>query len=165
MKDGVIQQSASPLVVYNKPANTFVAGFIGSPAMNFLELSIAGSKLIDPDNGLAIAIPDRLRGALERISESPRWCSACAPKRCVPLRAAPIRQAPRFFPSTSRNTSGTRRCSTLPADRIGSSRGSPRQTNSRIGEKRPFLFDPDHMHLFDLDTGANLSAGSRSNEI
>ena len=45
MKDGVIQQAASPLEVYNEPANTFVAGFIGSPAMNFLELSVAGAKL------------------------------------------------------------------------------------------------------------------------
>ena len=47
MKDGVIQQAASPLEVYNKPANTFVAGFIGSPAMNFLELSLAGARLFD----------------------------------------------------------------------------------------------------------------------
>src|SRR6476660_5693744 len=57
MKDGVIQQAASPLEVYNKPANAFVAGFIGSPAMNFLDLSLAGPKLVDPDNGLSIAIP------------------------------------------------------------------------------------------------------------
>ena len=70
MKDGVIQQAASPLEVYNKPANAFVAGFIGSPAMNFLELAIDGSKLIDPDNGFAIAIPDRLRGALAGIRQS-----------------------------------------------------------------------------------------------
>src|SRR5271165_121114 len=54
MKDGIIQQAAAPLEVYNKPANTFVAGFIGSPAMNFLELSLTGSKLIDLDNGLAV---------------------------------------------------------------------------------------------------------------
>ena len=32
--------------------------------MNFIELSLVGAKLVDPDNGLAIAIPDRLRGAL-----------------------------------------------------------------------------------------------------
>ena len=64
MKDGVIQQAAPPLEVYNEPANAFVAGFIGSPAMNFIELSVAGAKLVDPENGLAIAIPDRLRGSL-----------------------------------------------------------------------------------------------------
>jgi multiple sugar transport system ATP-binding protein len=36
MKEGVIQQLADPQTVYEQPANTFVAGFIGSPAMNFL---------------------------------------------------------------------------------------------------------------------------------
>src|SRR6478735_3906518 len=35
MKDGVVQQVGSPLELYNTPANHFVAGFIGSPAMNF----------------------------------------------------------------------------------------------------------------------------------
>jgi multiple sugar transport system ATP-binding protein len=35
MKDGVIQQAAEPMEVYHQPANLFVAGFIGSPAMNF----------------------------------------------------------------------------------------------------------------------------------
>ena len=37
MKDGVVQQVNSPLTIYNKPANRFVAGFIGSPTMNFFE--------------------------------------------------------------------------------------------------------------------------------
>jgi multiple sugar transport system ATP-binding protein len=36
MKDGVIQQIADPLTLYNKPCNKFVAGFIGSPPMNFM---------------------------------------------------------------------------------------------------------------------------------
>ncbi|HEY3414721.1 MAG TPA: sn-glycerol-3-phosphate ABC transporter ATP-binding protein UgpC [Armatimonadota bacterium] len=36
MKDGVIQQVDSPLSLYNQPVNMFVAGFIGSPAMNFV---------------------------------------------------------------------------------------------------------------------------------
>ena len=36
MKDGVVQQVAAPLELYERPANRFVAGFIGSPAMNFL---------------------------------------------------------------------------------------------------------------------------------
>ncbi len=37
MKDGFIQQVATPLELYNNPANTFVAGFIGSPPMNFFQ--------------------------------------------------------------------------------------------------------------------------------
>jgi multiple sugar transport system ATP-binding protein len=42
MKGGVIQQLASPLDIYHKPANQFVAGFIGSPSMNFIEGQLAG---------------------------------------------------------------------------------------------------------------------------
>ena len=50
MKDGVVQQVDSPMNLYEKPANLFVAGFIGSPAMNFLETRLArqdGKLLID----------------------------------------------------------------------------------------------------------------------
>ena len=38
MRDGIIQQVASPLVIYNHPNNAFVAGFIGSPPMNFINM-------------------------------------------------------------------------------------------------------------------------------
>jgi multiple sugar transport system ATP-binding protein len=37
LKEGVLQQIATPMQLYHKPANKFVAGFIGSPAMNFIE--------------------------------------------------------------------------------------------------------------------------------
>jgi len=37
MSDGLIQQAATPLTVYNRPANRFVAGFVGTPPMNFLD--------------------------------------------------------------------------------------------------------------------------------
>ena len=51
MKDGVVQQVAPPMELYDRPANRFVAGFIGSPAMNFL-----GGKIVQED-GLRFA-PD-----------------------------------------------------------------------------------------------------------
>ena len=53
MKDGVLQQCDRPELVYAHPANKFVAGFIGSPPMNFLEASIIGGKI---DAG-AIVLP------------------------------------------------------------------------------------------------------------
>ena len=47
MKDGIIQQLDMPHHIYNKPTNLFVAGFIGSPTMNFLEGTIEdGGKSI-----------------------------------------------------------------------------------------------------------------------
>lgn len=53
MKDGTIQQAGSPLSVYENPNNTFVAQFIGSPAMNLLEgqlVSSAGRLAVDLGN-------------------------------------------------------------------------------------------------------------------
>jgi multiple sugar transport system ATP-binding protein len=47
MKDGVIQQAATPQEVYEKPANVFVAGFIGSPQMNFIDAVVEGSDISD----------------------------------------------------------------------------------------------------------------------
>lgn len=46
MKDGVIQQLGTPDEIYNHPANMFVAGFIGSPAMNLIEGSIVSGMFI-----------------------------------------------------------------------------------------------------------------------
>lgn len=51
MKDGVIQQVDSPTVLYNNPCNMFVAGFIGSPQMNFMNALIEKK-----DNGLYVKI-------------------------------------------------------------------------------------------------------------
>ena len=44
LRDGRVEQVGSPMELYNNPANRFVAGFIGSPAMNFLPAEIVGGK-------------------------------------------------------------------------------------------------------------------------
>src|SRR6516164_2585980 len=72
MKDGVVQQVGEPLELYNNPANKFVAGFIGSPAMNFaaVTLSETNGALIAENSGLRIKLPDetaqRLRDYIGR---------------------------------------------------------------------------------------------------
>src|SRR4029453_7289248 len=43
MHDGIVEQIGSPLDLYDRPDNMFVAGFIGSPAMNFIHGRIEGS--------------------------------------------------------------------------------------------------------------------------
>jgi len=68
MKDGVVQQVGEPLELYNQPANKFVAGFIGSPAMNFANVTVteANGSLLAENSGLRIKLPQetaqRLRG-------------------------------------------------------------------------------------------------------
>ncbi len=49
MRDGVIEQMGSPLDLYDRPANVFVAGFIGSPAMNFIKGSMNTGGFLTPD--------------------------------------------------------------------------------------------------------------------
>ena len=62
MKDGVVQQVGEPLELYNTPANKFVAGFIGSPAMNFanVRLTEANGSLLAENAGLRIKLPDEI---------------------------------------------------------------------------------------------------------
>lgn len=59
MKDGVIQQIAAPEEIYNNPSNTFVASFIGSPPMNFMEgkLEEQGGKLEFHTSRFSLEIP------------------------------------------------------------------------------------------------------------
>src|SRR5690606_32451163 len=54
MKSGVIQQVGTPEELYETPANLFVAGFIGSPAMNFLPVTAKGGAL-ELGNGHSLA--------------------------------------------------------------------------------------------------------------
>jgi multiple sugar transport system ATP-binding protein len=51
MRAGVVEQQGSPLDLYDRPANRFVAGFIGSPAMNFLPATAASNGAVVLDNG------------------------------------------------------------------------------------------------------------------
>ncbi|ESD41629.1 ABC transporter, ATP-binding protein [Escherichia coli 908519] len=55
MKDGIVQQVGAPKTVYNQPANMFVAGFIGSPAMNFIRGTIDGDKFVTETLKLTIS--------------------------------------------------------------------------------------------------------------
>ena len=57
MKDGFIQQIGSPKEVYNSPKNMFVAGFIGSPAMNFFTVTLKNGMISD-GHGLNLRIPE-----------------------------------------------------------------------------------------------------------
>src|SRR4029434_9881462 len=55
LRDGRIEQTGSPLDLYNRPANRFVAGFIGSPKMNFIaatmSVATAATQLVIPGIG------------------------------------------------------------------------------------------------------------------
>src|SRR6476469_10344324 len=56
--DGIVDQMGSPLELYDTPANQFVAGFIGSPAMNFLKgkVRVNGSAGFEGPNGVKLPL-------------------------------------------------------------------------------------------------------------
>lgn len=64
MNDGVIQQVGSPFEVYNAPNNSFVASFIGSPAMNLHDVQYSNGRISD-GNGLDLAVSEPARRALD----------------------------------------------------------------------------------------------------
>jgi multiple sugar transport system ATP-binding protein len=73
MTKGVLQQSGTPMDVYSKPVNRFVAGFIGSPAMNFID-----SKVVQADGGLfldagsfRVKVPEPFRPPLQPYAGRP----------------------------------------------------------------------------------------------
>jgi len=65
MKDGLVEQRGRPLELYDHPANLFVAGFIGSPAMNFLPGRLkreGGAPRVEMDDGLSLPLPANAAG-------------------------------------------------------------------------------------------------------
>ncbi|MFE1262496.1 ABC transporter ATP-binding protein [Streptomyces albogriseolus] len=69
MRQGVVQQVGTPAELYDMPRNLFVAGFIGSPAMNFVQASLTPDTLRTPLGDLLL--DDRMRRELER-RDAPR---------------------------------------------------------------------------------------------
>ena len=66
MKDGLIQQVADPISLYDKPKNKFVAGFIGSPSMNFMEGTLVkkGSGLFFNEDNFQVKLLDEMAAQL-----------------------------------------------------------------------------------------------------
>jgi multiple sugar transport system ATP-binding protein len=73
MNQGALQQSGAPLEVYKHPANRFVAGFIGSPAMNFIDATLvrdAQTYWVASD-GLKVKLPGEFNARVEPYADRP----------------------------------------------------------------------------------------------
>ena len=93
MRSGVLQQVATPKELYERPVNLFVAGFIGSPAMNFFRAELAGDKV-----RLPLGEVDAARGAARRRRAGDARHRRRAPRGLRGRRArrrAPPRHRPR----------------------------------------------------------------------
>ena len=68
MKDGVVQQIGKPMDLYEHPVNKFVAGFIGSPQMNFYNVKVDGNKITFAD-GNSISVNEEISDKLKNRKE------------------------------------------------------------------------------------------------
>jgi multiple sugar transport system ATP-binding protein len=82
LKDGLLQQVATPRAMYDKPANVFVAGFIGSPAMNLLQVELDGDTL--HFGGAETHIP---RSAVEEVGSTRSVTVGVRPEDMEPVEA------------------------------------------------------------------------------
>ena len=73
MRDGFIQQIGTPQEVFNHPANLFVAGFIGTPQMNFFNATLTkkGDKYVATILGHDVELPEEKQQALKNMSDVP----------------------------------------------------------------------------------------------
>ncbi len=71
MSKGHVQQIDTPMRLYDHPANRFVAGFIGSPAMNFITGIITSSEFVAGENAFKLSIPPSLADRVAGISGKP----------------------------------------------------------------------------------------------
>lgn len=68
MKDGVVQQTGEPMELYERPCNKFVAGFIGSPQMNFFNVKVEKEGITFSD-GNSVKLPDAVMEKLHGQSQ------------------------------------------------------------------------------------------------
>jgi multiple sugar transport system ATP-binding protein len=78
MLSGELQQVASPMELYNDPANLFVAGFIGSPGMNFLPATIDGDEAKLPM--ASVKLPQDVRERIGRVDPGKRLIAGIRPE-------------------------------------------------------------------------------------
>ena len=78
MRAGVLQQVDTPMELYNRPKNLFVAGFIGSPAMNFMPATVEGDTVKLPM--VDVRLPDELRQRLAQDGGSRELIAGIRPE-------------------------------------------------------------------------------------
>ena len=153
LKDGRLQQCAPPRELYERPANAFVAGFIGSPAMSLVEVPLGGNGSCDLGGArLPLTGGDGRRRVGARALA--RCSSVCAPRRSG-SRATGSR--PRSRPSRcsapTRTSSAPRRSPA--AETKLTARADARRAPER-GEAVRLEPQSDDAHLFDPESGERL---------
>ena len=145
LRDGRIEQTGAPLDLYNRPANRFVAGFIGSPRMNFLEGVLSAADMIGIE-GLPVI---KLETPIDTL---PRGTPVTYGIRPENVRLAG--QGDKVIPATATSVEQLGSDSYLYCQLPGGQSLTvhhPGQTTARRGEKVHLHFDAEAAHLFGED--------------
>ena len=147
MNAGRAEQIGTPMDVYEKPATQFVAGFIGSPAMNFLPGRADGAGRVALDGGGAA------RCAVAGVAAGRALMAGIRPEHLVPCD-----QADAFFGGTLEMVEQLGADSLLHLGRDGGAviARVPQGVYPAIGTKVFLAADPARVHLFDAGTGARI---------
>jgi len=161
MEDGLVQQVDTPLSVYDYPTNKFVAGFIGTPPMNFIDGSLLAkdARLCFCENpGIELALPDRLQQTMQEFAGSaitlgirPECIQKRTPETDAPAGSTfeadvnvvePLGDEMIVYISTGKNNL---------ICKVGS------HSNIEVGQQLQFVVDLAKVHLFDRNGGRNVS--------
>ena len=152
MHDGIVEQIGAPLELYDRPANTFVAGFIGSPAMNMLPVTVReadGALVGTTDFGVDLPLPEKpglAPGRSLTYGVRPEHLTPVGDHDGVPVTVAVVEPLGSQTAAMVRFGDSASEVQLLTAERL----------TVRPDEKmriRPVL---EHVHLFDSDTGVRL---------
>ena len=158
MKDGLVQQFGTPAEIYERPANMYVAGFIGSPTMNFVAAKIEADA--DGANlrfeGCALAVPIRIAGTAIGQTLHRDVIAGIRPEHFVPVQANTSGAVPievELLEPTGADT--------YAMARIGSKavtlRFAPKQAPG-VGETVWVAIDPAAINLFDPKSEQRVAA-------
>jgi multiple sugar transport system ATP-binding protein len=146
MHDGVIEQVGTPLELYDRPANLFVAGFIGSPAMNMLSGKMDNGAFVAAD-GTRISLPNAAAGAAGRAVT-------------LGVRPEHFSLDPNGVPAEILTVEPTGSETQVVARFAGHEiTGAFRERiTAQPGEKINIRPEPNAVHLFDAQSGARIAA-------
>ncbi len=154
LKDGEIQQIDTPMALYERPANLFVAGFLGSPAMNLLQ-----GTLVQAESGRVLDLGDGLRLPLGNVNIDPAWPGRKLVVGIRPESLQPAADGQQSFEAVVEVVEPVGNEVFLDL-RLGVhplvTRVAP-STMPAIGDRLAMRVQGDRLHFFDPETGLRLS--------
>lgn len=155
MKDGVIQQLGKPLEIYEKPANIFVAGFLGEPKMNFTKMDVVeeGGNLLLVCGDFMLELPEYREVLRQYIGK--QVVMGIRPEDILTVR---IREYMEKAVCVMERYEHLGKKVQLCIDFFGKSfwMTAPVTVRAKIGEKLTVYIDKNKVHLFDAETELRL---------